>query len=531
MSAQAAGLGAGPGGTNPEGTPAGPAAAEIYLRLIAEAELRQRPVISGPGPHPHRVWLAAATLAAAGALGPDVAWHVVSEFETSAGLRGGDVRPVISSLHRPHWARQARPGQYRARPQRARQHRGRPGAGEAGAGHPGMRPAGDEPDAPSAIQVGVTLPLPPEQEGWYGEFCLLSLARTESQAALAVAARWAGQTRRAAGPRPRHAPFYQVGAVDDRGVSYRAALWDMGAEDRRDWWDGHLGLDPAPPPDTRWLEVGPGAQGQRVRIDLATPPGRALTLAEPVPPVSPAARLLDQMGDDLLTLESARTGASTRVAHRVTQVIQDLIGSGTLPGGDPAVARLAGLGWRLGLDLGPGGPVPACALPPAWISLLADGHAHDGPDAVAAFAADLPEIDGARFALAGLRSAADGVTLHVMASGWEPRGHGWLVHDSGPGGTPPDLSLSWRARDSTGRWHLVSGMSWGAASQTSGMVKMHLTPPLHPAATALDVFVTGLHHQVQATVPLRWARDGIPGGQPGAPGSFPHPPPVTGPGQ
>ena len=83
------GPGAGPGGTNPDEAPAGPAAAEIYLRLIAEAELRQRPVISGPGPQPHRVWLAAATLAAVGALGPDVAWHVVSEFETSAGCAGG----------------------------------------------------------------------------------------------------------------------------------------------------------------------------------------------------------------------------------------------------------------------------------------------------------------------------------------------------------------------------------------------------------------------------------------------------------
>jgi len=432
-----------PGGTNPDGAPAGPAAAEIYLRLIAEAELRHRPVIAGPGPHPHRVWLAAATLAAAGALGPDVAWHVVSEFETSAGLRRGDVGPVISSLHRPQRARQTRTGQHRTRLQRAQ-----PGPGGAGAGHPGTGPAGDEQDTPSAIQIGATLALPPEREGWYGEFCLLSLARTGSQAALAVAARWAGQTRRAAGPRPRHAPYYQVGAVDDRGVSYRAALWDMGAEDGRDWWDCHLGLDPAPPPGTRWLEVGPGAQGQRVRIGLATLPRRTQALTEPVPPVSPAARLLDQVGDDLLTLESARTGASTRLTPRVAQVIQDLIGSGTMAAGDPAVLRLAGLGWRLGLDLGPGGPVPASALPPAWISLLADGHAHDGPDAVAPFAADLPEIDGARVALAGLRSSADGATLHVMASGWEPRGHGWLVHGSGPDDTPPGLSLSWRARDS-----------------------------------------------------------------------------------
>ena len=42
-----------PGGIRPDGAPAGPAAAEIYLRLIAEAELRQQPVISGPGGLPY----------------------------------------------------------------------------------------------------------------------------------------------------------------------------------------------------------------------------------------------------------------------------------------------------------------------------------------------------------------------------------------------------------------------------------------------------------------------------------------------
>ena len=118
---------------------------------------------------------------------------------------------MISSLHPPHWARQTRAGQYRTRPQRAQQHRGQPGGGGAGAGHPGTGPAWDEPDAPSAIQIGATLPLPPEQEGWYGEFCLLSLARTESQAALAVAARWAGQTRRTAGPASSACPLSSGG--------------------------------------------------------------------------------------------------------------------------------------------------------------------------------------------------------------------------------------------------------------------------------------------------------------------------------
>ena len=56
-------------------------------------------------------------------------------------------------------------------------------------------------------------------------------------------------------------------------------------------------------------------------------------------------------------------------------------------------------------------------------------------------------------------------------------------------------------------------------------------PALHPAATALDVFVTGPCHQVRATVPLRWAGGATPGGQPGVPGGVPYSPPATGPGE
>jgi hypothetical protein len=469
--------------------PADPATAETYLRLVAEAELRHRPVISGPGPHPHRVGLAAVTLAATGAITPDVAWKVVSDFESATGLRSGNLWPAVSTLHRPHWVRQHGASQHGASQHGASQHGASQGAGG--------------PEVPIAVQIGATLPLPAEPEGWYGEFRLLSLARTDSQAALTVAARWVGQTRRSAGSQPRHAPFYQVGAVDDRGISYRASLWDMGLEDGRDWWDCHLGLDPALAPGTRWLEIGPGAQGRSVRIDLSAPPGPAEVVIEPVPPVSAAARMLDRAADDLLCADSAGSRTAP-LASRLVLIIADLTGSGALRPDDPSLVRLAGLGWRLGLDLGLRGPGPGRALPPAWMSVLADGHAHDGPDGIAAFAADLPEIGGSRFALAGLRSTSDEAVLHVMACGWEPQGREWLTSGTGLTPDPLDTTLSWQARDSSGRWHLVNSMSHGSASQTKGMIQMSLIPPLNPAATFLEVIVTGPSRQVRATVPLRW---------------------------
>ena len=465
---------------------AGSGAAETYLRLMAEAQLRQAPALAGPGPYRHRMWLAATTLAATRAVDPVAAWRLLADFETAAALRTGDIHAALRGAHPPQWARPT-------------------GASQ---------PAAASPQAPAAVPIGATLPLPPEREGWYGELRLLCLARTDSEAVITVATRWVGQARRSATRRPRHAPFHQVGAVDDGGLSHPGSLWDMGIEDGRDWWDCHLGLTPALPAGARWLEVGPGAGGRCVRVDLAAAGAPPVPVSvAPAEPASAAARLLDRAGEELLCHGPASAAGGLPLGRRVALLIQDLTGSGALPSDAPAVRRLAALGWRLGLDLGagsyrdrPDGRDPPGRLPPAWASLLIDGDARDGPDGVAPFAANLPGVDGVTLALAGLRSARDGVTLHVMANGWVPAGLGWLVHGTPPGDEPADVSLSWRARDSAGRWHLVSGSSWGSKQ---GMIQLHLTPPLHPAARSVEVIVTGTRHEIRAVMPLDWM-DGAP---------------------
>lgn len=447
-----------------------PDRAETYLRVLAEAELRRAPAFDGPGPHPHRVWLAAGTLAAAGLVDADVARRIVTDFEAAARLRA-EIDLRVLSLARP-WA--------------AEQRLLSAGTGQAAT----LR----------AVPVGRTLRLPPEREGWYGELRLIALVMSDEAAALTVATRWLGQTRRSARPCPSHAPFHPVGTVDDRGHSQPAGLWDMGIEDGREWWDCHLGLSGPPGPGTRWLEVGPGAGGAHVRIGLTAPPLAAEVTAAPVPPASGPARLLDSAGDDLLCAGPSAIVAGEALGRRIAGMVRDLTGCGAVRADDPALLRLATLSQRLGLDLGTG-IAAGGQLPQAWASLLTDGDARDGPDGIAPFAVVLPPIDGASFVLAGLRSSEEGVLLHVMASGWEPRGHGWLAHGHGPNSDPPDTSLSWRARDSTGRWHLVRGMSWGSKQ---GMIQMQLTPPLHPAATSLEVIVTGTSSQLRATVPLDW---------------------------
>lgn len=481
--------------------------AETYLRLLAETELRRAPVLNGPGAQPHRLSLAASTLALADAISLSTAWQVVADFQAACALRVGDPTPAVLGRS-PHWlSRPPASLTLSSRPSVVRHsvvqfltssHR----LGWAAPAAPSAAPA-----APAVVPIGATLPLPAEREGWYGELLLLALARTDSGAAITVATRWAGQTRRSATLRPRHAPFHEVAAVDDRGVSYRAALWDMGIEDGRDWWDCHLGLAPAPPDGIRWLDIGPGSRGRYVRVELAAPDRAAGSAAQPVPPAAAAARLLDRAGDELLAAGPESRAGDRSLGYRVALLITDLTAGGVLAADDPAVARLLGLGWRLGVDLGlpAGGRIPAAALPAAWHSMLADGAARDGPEGAATCTASLPEIGGAWFALAGLRSARDGATLHVMASGWTPHGNGWMVHGLGPHSDPGQATLTWRARDSAGRWHLISAMHWGSQQ---GMIQMRLVPPLHPAATSLDVIVSDGSRQVSATVPLDWLPTG-----------------------
>jgi hypothetical protein len=451
------------------------ARAETYLRLLAEAELRRSSASPGSGPYPHRVLLAATTLLAAGVIDLDVAWRAVGDFEAAARLRSADGDHVLGGVRRPWTASLPRAPAWTAASATMR-----------------------------AVPACSTLRLPPEREGWYGELRLIALVMTDSQTSLTAAIRWAGQTRRSARPRPGRAPLHVVGALDDRGNSYHASPWDLGIEgDGRGWWDCHLRLSPAPDPATRWLDIGPGAGGGYARIDLTALPTPAEMTVEPEPePASGPARLLENAGDDLLGQGPSAVAAGETSGSRIIRMLGDLTGSGAVEPDDPAVLRLVTVARWVGLDLGtPSGTAAGGRLPEVWTSLLADGDARDGPEGIAAFARVLPEIDGVSLALAGLRSSPERVSLHVMASGWEARGDGGLVRGQGAHDDPLDPALSWRARDDAGRWHLVRGVHRG---DRHGMLQLHLTPPLHPAATSLEVIVTGASSRVRATVPLDW---------------------------
>jgi hypothetical protein len=451
-----------------------PVRAETYLRTLAESELRRRASLSRHDPSQARIRLAATALLAAGGIDAETAQRVLADLEDAVAPRSGRPRgvPGISSRY---WLPQLR---------------SQLTAGSLG---PGVQL--------SAVPAGATLPLSPEHDGWRGEFRLLALVTADGHAALTVAARWAARGARPASRRPSHAPFDPVAAVDDQGRSYQASLSDRGLEDGREWWDGTVVLAPAPPPGTRWLEIGPQAGGPRARIDLAASPTPAEVAADPVPSASAAGRLLDCAAEALLS--AGRSAVMTGVSSRVAQVVQALTEGGAVPADEPALARLAALAAALGLDLGVPGPVHG-SMPDAWASILAARGACDGPQGVAPFAVILPELEGARFALAGLRSWPHGATLHVLALGWQPFGWGWLAFDGRVDDSPPDPCVSWQVRDSTGRWHMVEQMNWGSAGAGAAQIQAQLTPPMHPAAASLEVIITGVSSRVRATVPLHW---------------------------
>jgi hypothetical protein len=131
-------------------------------------------------------------------------------------------------------------------------------------------------------------------------------------------------------------------------------------------------------------------------------------------------------------------------------------------------------------------------LPEAWVSVLDNRGAADGPEQVAAVTAVLPETDGARFAVAGLDSVAVSATLHAVGWGWPSRPLPGLGQQR----------FSWWARDDQGRWHVARTSGGNRGGVVDLLVEFG--PALHPDARSLDLIVRGPSGQAAVTLPLRW---------------------------
>ncbi len=141
---------------------------------------------------------------------------------------------------------------------------------------------------------------------------------------------------------------------------------------------------------------------------------------------------------------------------------------------------------------------PVAQIPAPWASVLAHRDAPvpaDGPDACAPLACVLPDVDGARFALAGLSTAAGESYLHVVSNGMPQ-----LMDRFDRNWTP---GFSWWLRDGAGNWHMATAGEPRWFLDGTQAFRLRLTPPLAAAPDAAEIVVTGPATRVRATIPIR----------------------------
>jgi hypothetical protein len=459
------------------------AAAETLVRLLAERQLRRAAAA------PRYLWLdedfrkggeppleaallrvraVLSALGQVGALGQAAAGRVAAEFTGALAARG---------LHEPGALLAPVPAVPPPTPS------GAPAGPEPGAGMPAGRF--------QAIPVGAVIPA--EQGDHQGEVHVQALVLAPDRAAIVTsfASTWRAAPRPAGGAeaaQPSFPPFGGSGVTDDQGRSYRLTL-EAGDDG---WYDtGVLGLSEVPPPGTRWLDM-PVSPGRTIRVDLTQPPAiRARRELRPAP--LPGELLLSAVAETLLGGGQLAGMRATLLAGSLSEVADALVAVGALSPDSPAAARLAALCQRRAIEVrGPwASRARATGLPGPWASVLSSSRRQDGPQGAVPVAVALPEIDGARFILAGLSSWERQATALVFAWGW-PRG---------PREFRPQQPFSWWARDDAGRWHVGRARS---RSAEAGTFQLELTPPLHPAARSLDIILTGRSGRVTATLPLAW---------------------------
>ncbi|HLK79478.1 MAG TPA: hypothetical protein VKU77_38245 [Streptosporangiaceae bacterium] len=432
--------------------------AETHLRRLAEAELRR--VMAMPAGSIRGRWysanlvLVAQALTAVGAVGADVA----DALQADVGL-------AVAARHR----------------------------------LPVRRPAPEHIQSPPkrtwwrVVPVGQVVTI---RDGEHRRDLLLVAYVQSAAGARFIAAEW---------------PFgpFTVTATDDRGVSYQI-VWAGEMAPRE------LRLRPDPPRRIRWLDLTTAAGERATRVDLGPrDPVPGFTVTQDAH--SPGEVLLDALAARILTdtahFSQNHPGPPAAPSPRLLalgdgpgHLVSALHAAGVLPPDSPVPGQLAGLCARLGISGHGITAPPAGDLPTRWQSVLTcRRELHPPPAArlLSATVAELPALDGAKIAIAGVHHGARGTILHVLATGVTLEA-GW------PYAVRP-LPAPW-IRDSDGRWH-ATGMDgivspWGVSGANpwteTRMVTAWLTiiPPLDPRISWIEISVAGESGQVRATLPL-----------------------------
>jgi hypothetical protein len=234
-------------------------------------------------------------------------------------------------------------------------------------------------------------------------------------------------------------------------------------------------LSPVPPPGVRRLAlVGDGIC--LIQLPLGPSAARGLRAAPPAtgsPAIPPGERLLMLAAERILASGDARGPVEDPGPGEIITVL-------TEAGAIAAVCQRLGAAGH-GITVSPPGEIPT-----PWASVLArrDAPVPAGrPEVFAPLAVVLSDVDGARFALAGLSTAAGESHLHVISSGM-PQLTDWFAYNWTPG-------FSWRLRDGAGYWHVAAaGEPWTFGDGMHAF-RLRLTPPLTTVPDAAEVVVTG----------------------------------------
>ena len=434
--------------------------AETHLRLLAEAELRRvmkMPVGSIPGRwYSARLVLVAQALTAVDAVGADVA----DEIQADVGLAVA-ARHLLS-------ARGPGPGRTQSAPQRT---------------------------SWQVVPVGQVIKI--RNDDLRRDLLLVAYVQSAGGARF-IGAEW---------------PFgpFTFTAADDRGVSYQIS-W------RGEMAPRELLLRPDPPHQIRWLDLTTAAGEPATRIDLNPQiPARDITVTRNAR--SPGELLLDAIAARILTAvapfsqnnpgqpAAASTDLRAFIGDGPGHIVAALHAAGVLPSGSPVPGQLAGLCARLGINGHGITAPPAGGLPEQWQSMLTrrrEPQAPPAPGILAATVAELPELDGAKIAIAGLHHGERGTIMHLLATGV-------TLEDDWPyaRGVRP-LPVLW-IRDSDGRWHAtrLDGLSpWGDNGANPWTdtrmvtVWLRIVPPLDRGTAWIEISAAGRSAQVWATLPL-----------------------------
>ena len=503
--------------------------AETYLRLLAEAELRDAlaplPCASAAAPRaapragdtpfvttPVSVTRAAWALTAVGALDLETAEDIMADVELALLTRYSPEAPeagVISATTRIWSAGLQGP---RLGPNRFANPKPLIRMSKLMPGVPDPGPPGAALGAAAKVQgpdgqggpgryVPVGLMILFHDETISGELDLMSYAHTAGGARLV--ATW--RTRDPLGSRHHGLPpVERFDVTDDRGQDYQLVIDPKG----RPEWTCDLDLIPDPPPDIRWLDIT--APGEHcVRVDLS----RQTRWTEPdvsEVELSVGEQLLNRIAERLLGSapdfppipRTGLTGPLINIAAGLGAAVAALRAAEALPPASPVPGQLATLCTSLDLRNHGIADAPAPELPEPWLSLLAHYQRRKpdiapGGDGFAAVAAALPELDGIRLVLLGLHNDDDATWVNALVFGKPPgRKRGSL-------GLDITFPLSIWVRDSTGRWHVARPTGWFGEDGEAALT-LRLAPPLTRSPDWIEVLAAGPSAQVRATLPLRW---------------------------